>query len=165
MAEKTRFRLSKHADDVVILGGKAFSSFGYLLAALASYVCLCFLTYAVLRTELGSNQGASFITFEIATGGDPYNFKELAFSHPLLWLWILILHLLSWLMIPILAATAVDAANRKWEERLKWDIELLYEMRRILKAYAEMPQGKADDFARQFLEEAEIKLASTKPKE
>ncbi|SRR6266851_403270 len=160
------FAVSKYTDKVVNAGGKLLSSFSYVLTALVIYVILCLVTYIVLRITLGSDGGASFITFEIATGGDAFNFKELAVSHPIVWVWILVVHVASWLMVPVLAATAIDAAIRKWDERrLALEMELRGEMNRVLGAYAGLPKQEADRIAQQFLAESQVKLASRKGRE
>jgi hypothetical protein len=155
------FSFSKYADKAGTAGGRFLSSFNYLLIALLIYIVLCLVMYLVLNVTLGPNAGASFITFDIATGGDPFNFKEVAFSHPVVWVWILVVHAVSWLMVPVLAATAVDAAYRKWEERrLALDMELREEMGRILNAYAGLPKDEADQIAQQFLADSRAMLAN-----
>lgn len=151
------FSISKYADKAGTAGGRFLSSFNYVLTALLIYLILCLVTYMVLRIALGPNAGASFVTFEIATGADPFNFKELAISNPVVWVWILVVHMASWLMVPVLAATAVDAAHRKWEERRQaLDTELREEMCRILNAYAGLPKDEADRIAQQFLDSKAI---------
>lgn len=154
------FGVLKLTDRAGSKAGGFLSSFGYVILTLCFYVLLCFITYLVLRANLGSDGGAAFISFEIATGGDPFNFKDLAFSHPILWIWILVLHVASWLMVPVLAATAVDAAHRKWEERrLALDVELRAEMGRILAEHAGVPKDEAERIIQQFLEDSRQKLA------
>lgn len=156
-----RFAFSKYADKALTTGGRLLSSFTSILTVLFIYVVLCLVTYLVLRITLGPEAGPSFITFEIATGGDPFNFKELAISQPVVWIWILAIHTASWLMVPVLVGTALDAAYRKWEERrLALDLELSREMSRILKEYTGVPKDEADRIAQQYLADLAARLAN-----
>ncbi|MEK6322987.1 MAG: hypothetical protein AABN33_15040 [Acidobacteriota bacterium] len=96
--------------------GRFFESFTALLLALFFYLVLTFSTYVVLAWNLPDNGRAAFITYEVATGSDPKDFRDDVKQFPL-WLWILAMHVVSWLIVPVLAATAVDAAYRVWEGR------------------------------------------------
>jgi len=101
---------------------------------------------------LPREEGPSFIAYAIATGGDPFNFSELAQPHPLLWVWILIVHVLSWLIVPVLAATAIDAAYRKWEERREeLEVELQSEMCGVIERQLGLGKEEADLIAAQLL--------------
>lgn len=140
--------------------GRFLSNFGYVLTTLIIYVLFSLVTYGVLRVGLGANAGPSLITFIIATGGDPYNFKELSTTHPVVWGFIIVLHVLSWLIVPVLAATAVDAAYRKWEERVReLDTELTDEVRRLLEQHAGLTADDAELAARRMLDDTEKALA------
>ena len=153
-------KISSHTNKVGSAVGRFLSSFGYVLTTLIVYLVMCFATYLVLRIGLGLGNGASFIAFEIATGGDPYNFKEIAASRPVLWMWMLALHVLSWLIVPVLAATAVDAAYRRWEARVQeLDEALQDELSGILERHVGLPQIEAGQVAEQMLKEAQKKLA------
>jgi len=124
---------------------------------------ICLITYVVLRATIGPGRGASFIAYEIATGGDPFNFKELAAPHPILWVWILILHAVSWLMVPVLAATAVDAAYRRWEQRMdELDMEVQDEMTGILQRHVGIDGDQAEEIAQELWKKMSRKLAIKK---
>lgn len=97
--------------------GGFFSNFTRVLQMLFIYVVLCVGTYILLIAELGPDKRAAFIAYQVATGGDPYNFSEALRPFPFTWGWILVLHVLSWLIVPVLAATAIDAAYRAHEEK------------------------------------------------
>lgn len=154
-------RISRHANKAGSVTGRFLSSFSYVLTTLFVYFVACFITYLALRIGFGPDQGAAFIAYEMATGGDPYNFKELAPAHPVLWVWMLVLHLLSWLIVPVLAATAVDAAYRKWEERRQeLDLELRDEIGKLLKAHVGLQEEEANQVAHQLLEDEQKKLAN-----
>ena len=143
--------------------GRFLSNFGYVLTTLVIYLFFCLVTYAVLRIGLGADAGPSLITYIIATGGDPYNFKELSTTRPVIWGFIIVLHIFSWLIVPVLAATAVDAAYRKWEDRVReLDTELTDEVRRLLEQHAGLSPDAADLTARRMLGDTEKTLAIRK---
>lgn len=158
-------KLSGHLETVGRAAGRFLSSFSYVLTTLLVYVVMCFITYGVITLALGANKGAAFITFEIATGGDPYNFKEIAAAHPFLWIWILALHAMSWLIVPVLAATAVDAAYRNWEDRMRvLEMELQDEMVGVLERHANVSKAEADRIAQEWLTETHKRVAIKKKK-
>jgi len=96
--------------------GRFFENFTAVLLALLLYLVLTVLTYFALAWSLPDKGTAAFITYEVATGGDPKDFRGDVKQFPL-WLWILAMHVASWLIVPVLAATAVDAAYRVLESR------------------------------------------------
>lgn len=158
-------RLSQYVETAGRVTGRFLSSFTYVLTTLLVYAIICLLTYVFVRLTLGPNEGASFVTFEIATGGDPFNFKELAVSHPILWIWLLLVHSMSWLIVPVLAATAVDAAFRQWEDRKSaLEVELGDEMSRVLERHVKVPKEEASRIAQEFLTEASKRITMIKKK-
>lgn len=114
--------------------GNFLSKLNYLLLTLAVYFILALFTYAILLCTLWPAwRKAGFIAYEIATGGDPYNFFNEVANYPVLWEWLLILHLIAWLMVPILVGTAADAAFRQYEERRS---ETEKRLRQLIKNHA-----------------------------
>jgi hypothetical protein len=97
--------------------GRFLSNFTYVLLTLFVHIGLTILTYILLSYALPAEKSAGFIAYEIATGGDPYNFVGDIQSHYWTWRWILLFHVISWLIVPVIAATAVDAAFRIYEQR------------------------------------------------
>jgi hypothetical protein len=138
-------KFSKFVTGAGATAGRFFSSLTYVLSALLIYITLSVLTYMWLAFQLAPAHGkASFIAYEVATGGDPFNFAGDLQQYNLLWVWILIFHAISWLIVPIVAATAVDLAFNAWEEkRLELDERLLDQMSEIIGGQLGIPQEEA----------------------
>lgn len=98
--------------------GHFLSNFTYVAITLGVYIFLSIVTFIVLFWVFSPEYGKGFlIAYGVTTGGDPLGFADELDGHKLVWAWLLILHLLSWLVVPVLAATAVDAAYRVVEQR------------------------------------------------
>lgn len=112
--------------------GRFLSNFSNVFVTLIIYLSLSLVTYIWLAIALGSLSGKSAnIAYKVATGSDPLEYVQDLNKFPLLWPWILIFHVLSWLIVPVLTATAVDAAYRVAEETR---IEAENDMRSRLRA-------------------------------
>lgn len=143
--------------------GRFLSSFSYVLTTLTIYSVLCLVTYILLLMTLEPQDGPSFIAYEITTGGDPFNFREVAPSHPVLWIWILFMHILSWLIVPVLAATAIDAAYRQWEERQEGlKLEVQTEMCGVLERNTALQTHEANQVAQALWDQLDKTLAIKK---
>src|ERR1041384_2860910 len=91
-----------------------------LLQLILIYIVLIMGTSIALLINLPADDPATafFIAYGVATGSDPLDYRETVLQeHHILLSWLLFIHLLSWLWIPLIAATAVDAVNRINEER------------------------------------------------
>lgn len=122
-------RVSKFFDRVGLKVGIFLANLTYLVATLIVYAILSVLTYLWLSFTLSNPGSARFIAYEISTGGDPFNFRADLAQHVWLWRWMLLFHILSWLIVPVLAATAVDATYRLLEQRrLELDRKLMSNM-------------------------------------
>ena len=122
-------RFSKFLDRVGLRVGKFLTNLTYLVVTLLVHAMLSVLTYFWLSFTLSNPGSARFIAYEISTGGDPFNFSADLAKHVWLWRWILLFHVLSWLVVPVLAATAVDATYRLLEQRrLELDRRLMSNM-------------------------------------
>lgn len=106
---------SNRGRSIVGMLGDFFSSIRKLLIALAIYVALWIGLFAALYWELSNFREAGFIAYIIATGGDPYNFKDLGEKYPFIWAYISIMHVASWLIVPVLIAAVIDATYRQYE--------------------------------------------------
>ncbi|HVF57451.1 MAG TPA: hypothetical protein VM934_14955 [Pyrinomonadaceae bacterium] len=131
--------------------GRFFSNLGWLVKTLAIYLCLTFATFLALLVKFWPNcQKPGFIAYEIATGGDPFNFQS-DFSREdwPLWTWLLILHVLAWLIVPILIGTAADAAYRVFEDRRS---RAERKLRRIIRKKAAEKLKLTGDALEEFIE-------------
>jgi hypothetical protein len=157
---------SKVAKRTGVAIGRFLSNFSYVLSTLLLHVLLSGITYLVLKIVLGSGKREAFIAYEIATGGDPFNFSDIFSPHPILWAWILMFHVISWLIVPVLAATAVDAAYRVWEEkRLEVDKRLQEQMRAVVERQIGVTGDAAIQIVLDQLEEMRKQLEKLKERE
>lgn len=130
--------------------GRFFSSLNSLILALAGYLFISLITYVSLLAQFWpSYSKAGFITYEIATGGDPFNFQAELAGHHLLWHWLLSVHVGAWLIVPILIGTAVDAAFRQYEER---QAEREKRLRKIIRKEARERLKLSGDTLEEFVE-------------
>jgi hypothetical protein len=56
------------------------------------------------------------IAYDVAFGGSPLPYADVLSNFPVLWKAVQIFHIVAWLIVPVLAATMVDAAYRMFEE-------------------------------------------------
>jgi hypothetical protein len=96
--------------------GRSASSKKFLLTTLLVFVALWLMLFVSLYVQLFDFEKAGFIAYVVATGGDPFNFRDLS-EQRFIWIVITILHVFSWLIVPVLIATIIDAAYRVYEER------------------------------------------------
>jgi hypothetical protein len=129
--------------------GRVLSDFTYVLGTLMFYIVLGLATYIVLKTRLPVETGrAGFIAYVIATGGDPSNFAKELEIHYWSWRWVLAFHIISWLVVPLLGAAAIDVAYRMYERRRTEDHEsLLDKMEEVIKGNTKLPVGEAESAA------------------
>lgn len=99
--------------------GRVLVKFNYVVALLGGYTLLSLFTGVWLTIDLGAFRGlASMISYEVSTGGSPLPFiRDIEKPFPYLWAWLLFFRVISWLIVPVLIATAVDAAYRILETR------------------------------------------------
>ena len=137
--------------EISIKLGRFLSNLQYVLSTLVVYVALGFLTFFLLAIQSDINKTkAGFIAYEMSTGGDPYNFLAEVQHHSLLWSWLLVFHVISWLIVPILAATAVDGAFRSWEQkRLRLESKLMAIMITVITAHADVSPENARRIAQE----------------
>lgn len=138
--------------------GRYLSNFTYVLSTLVFYLFLTLLTYVLLAFKLSPEYGkAAFLAYEIATGSDPYNFSADLRQPTWLWIWILVFHVISWLIVPVLAGTAVNAAFHSWEQRkLALNKELLVLMEKAIVDQLRLPAHEAKRLAQELKETMEI---------
>ena len=130
--------------------GRLFSNPEALLYALLIYVALTAGLFLAMLWNLWPNvNDASFAAYEIATGGDPFNFKKDWGKDRLIWTWILVLHVVSWLIVPVLIATAIDAAYRIFEQTSRAEKTL----REIIGGTARNELNLSDEEAKKFMED------------
>lgn len=136
--------------------GRFLSDFSYVLSTLVAYVLLSVATYVSIKLVVPSGPvGHLFMAYELATGSDPLNFVTTLQRHRLLWYWILAFHILSWLIVPVLAGTAVSAAFHVWQEkRAALDQQLLATMGNVIRAHG----GLSEAAARELLEQARAEM-------
>jgi len=128
--------------------GQFLTNLTYVVTTLLGYVFLSILTYLWLAARLSSPGRARFIAYEISTGGDPFNFAAELYQHVWLWRWVLLFHVISWIIVPVLAATAVDATFRLWEQRrLELDRRLMSQMVDIIVEHLGMKDDEAQRLA------------------
>lgn len=110
-----------------------FSNFTYLTLALIIYMLLSGGTWLALRGTLAPDYGkAAAIAYTVATGGDPYNYTKDLAQYFCMWQWIRLFHIISWLAVPVLIATAIEAAHRANEARTnEWEMILLDEFEHL----------------------------------
>jgi hypothetical protein len=102
-----------------------------LMWILVAYAALAFGTYIALTLclETGGTSTPFVIAYGVVTGSDPIPLYSDFKGHNWLYGWILFIHLLSWLFIPLIAAAALDAVYRINEEKKnkgKRDLEIIF---------------------------------------
>jgi hypothetical protein len=128
---------------------RLLSSLNALLTLLTIYLSLIIITYLLIKFSLGPGSAAEFITYETATGGDPFNFGQQFINHPLLWHWLLFIHIISWLIVPVLTATAVDIVFHVWErKRIQLDQQIENNMIQALIINTRLSPEEAEGFVR-----------------
>jgi hypothetical protein len=134
--------------------GRFFSNPQYLLVSLLAYLGLCLLLYILVLSKLPLDYDkAAFVTFDIATGGDPYNFTADLISNKLIWTWALVIHLLSWLIMPVLIAMVVDAAYNFFEEgKIKAERKVQKRIRQIGRDNLKLSGDNLEEFVDEQIE-------------
>lgn len=100
--------------------GRYFSNFKYLLFTLFLYTICALVTWIALLFKFKFNlKTATGIAYTLSTGGDPYSQPEALQLGWGWWLWFFLFHILSWLLVPVLIASAIECAHRTNEERSK----------------------------------------------
>ena len=111
--------MSKHTrtQRLGVKTGRLLSKFSFVLATLGGYVALSLMMYLWLAIDLSQWRGnAAVIAYDVALGGSPLPYAAVVSPFPFLWKALEIFHAFAWLIIPVLAATMVDAAYRMFEE-------------------------------------------------
>ncbi|MDQ3802256.1 MAG: hypothetical protein M3416_00135 [Acidobacteriota bacterium] len=134
---------------IVGVTGDLSSSPKFLLGMLFLYFAMWLALFLALHIQLFEFENAGFIAYEIATGADPFNFKDLG-KHPLIWTLISILHVMSWLVLPVVIAVVIDATYRIYEERrLRAEKKVKRRIRQIGREHL----GLSGDALEEFVEE------------
>jgi len=138
--------------------GQYLTNLTYVVATLVIYGFLSVLTYLWMASKLSSTQ-ARFIAYEVSTGGDPFNFAAQLSQHVWLWRWVLVFHVVSWIIVPVLAATAVDATFRLWEQRrLELDRKLMAQMVGVIVEHLGLESEEAERVAQKTRQGMESEL-------
>lgn len=102
---------------LVVRIGRFLSTFSFVACTLGGYIVLSLLIYLWLVVDLSHWTGhAGVIAYDVALGGSPLPYGALLSDFPFLWKALQIFHFFAWLIVPVLAATMVDAAYRLYEE-------------------------------------------------
>jgi hypothetical protein len=146
--------MAKHharKEKFLVKTGRLLSNSGFVARALAGYVLLSFTMYLWLVIDLGHWRGDSgVIAYDVALGGSPLSYDIVLSRFPFLFIALEVFHGLAWLIVPVLAATMVDAAYRTFEEdRRRKETEL----RRSIGRWARK-QGMSTEAAKEFTDEA-----------
>lgn len=118
------------------------------------YLSIGLLYFAILPWLVGSlSYGqAFFIVLGLLTGGDPYSFKTTVESSNVAWGLAWLIHIASWLIIPILVGMALT------EAAVRMKVERRRELVTSLKAWAKasgLSEENAQGFAQEALREIE----------
>lgn len=145
---------AKFGARVSSLTGRFLSSVPNVLSTLGIYVVLSWLTYFVLTGVYGFDQGKAFrITYAVAGAGDPFALPDVQ-QHYWLWRWLLVFRVLAWLLIPVLVATAVDAAYRVFETNKKRsEARVRRQMRKIGREQLNLTGSALDEFVNEQYEQ------------
>lgn len=123
--------------------GKFLYSLTSLMLALGVYIILCVFTFVLLRIYLDPSQNPDLVTYIIATGGDVDTYLPILRAHNIAFYWVLIFHVISWLIVPILAAAAVDGAYRLYEQhKIKAARSVELTMVELLKLNTDLPDDQ-----------------------
>jgi hypothetical protein len=123
--------------------------FVYLAVSIANVFLIAWVTGATYSES-------SWIAYEIATGGDPFNFYNQLRPYWFLWIWILIFHVVSWLLVPILVGLSVTSITASWAERraqLKKQLQTL--LSELYTTHAGMSPSEAEKLAIEMLSSME----------
>jgi hypothetical protein len=134
--------------------GRFFSNPQYLIISLLAYLGLCLFLYILVLCKLPLDYDtAGFVTFDIATGGDPHNFTEKLTTSSLIWTYALGIHFLSWLIMPVLIAMVVDAAYKFFEEsKIKAEKKVEKRIRQIGRDRLDLSGEALDEFVDEQLD-------------
>lgn len=125
------------------------SNLNSLLLTLLAYVLTVLFTYLLLKVRIGSGHHEAFIVYQIATGGDPYNFASTFANNVWVWRWLLVLHIFSWLIVPVLAATAVDVVfSIREKKRFALEDQIENAMIQALMTHTTLSSADSTAFAR-----------------
>ena len=147
--------MAKHSltrkEKLVVNTGRLLSKSGFVAGILGGYVMLSFMMYLWLVLDLGHWRGDSaVIAYDVALGGSPLPYDIVLSRFPFLLIALEVFHGVAWLIVPVLAATMVDAAYRTFEEdRRRKEREL----RRSIGRWARK-QGMSVEEAKEFEDEA-----------
>jgi hypothetical protein len=107
----------RRVERLVVRLGRLLSKFSFVAGTLGIYIVLSLLIYLWLVVELRHWTGdAAVIAYDVSLGGSPLPYCLLLSEFPYLWKALEVFHFFAWLIVPVLAATMVDAAYRMFEE-------------------------------------------------
>lgn len=137
--------------------GEQLGNFNTLFYLLFLYLVGCLATYFILRCQLPSNQSPALVTYLVATGGDPAPFLLILTDNPVGYYWIGFLHILSWLIVPAVIASLIDASYRLHEQHmLKAERTLRNGLKEILTT-SPLPAETKQELIEQFIDDLKSK--------
>jgi hypothetical protein len=137
--------------------GRSTANLKRLGATLGAYVALSVGTYLWLAADLKTLRGAAAtIAYDLSTGGSPLQYSsEIRPAFPALWFWLSLFHIVSWLIVPVLAATTIDVAYRIYEQKRLRAEKRLRRRFRNFGITRGLKGNELDDFVEQALENIE----------
>lgn len=105
------------ARKLIVKAGRLLSNCSFVAVTLGCYIILCLIMYLWLVIDLSQWLGYSaIIAYDLALGGSPLPYVHVLSDYPVLWRALKIFHGVAWLIVPVLAASMVDAAYRTYEQ-------------------------------------------------
>ena len=133
--------------------GFFLSRFHSVLLTLGVYLILSLFTWGALLWAMSPDRKkASAIAYTVSTGGDPIPITELH-QFRLLYAWVLVFRVGTWLVVPVLAAAAIDASYRAFEERRRTAEVRLKERLRTVGQGAQLSGQSLEDFVQAAFDE------------
>lgn len=136
---------------LVVKAGRLLSKFSFVAGTLGGYIVLSLLVYFWLAMDFSQWRGyPAVIAYDVALGGSPRPYAEILSNSPVLWKAIQVFHVIAWLIVPILAATMVDAAHRMYSEN---QLRKERNLRRSIRAWGRARKIPEDEL-RDLIDEA-----------
>lgn len=132
----------------IVKTGRLLSNWKFVAFTLVGYIALCLIIYLWLVITLGRWLGYSaIIAYDVSLGGSPLPYVHVLSDYPVLWRGLKAFHAIAWLIVPVLAATMVDAISRTYvEDQRRKELKL----RRSIRAWVRLR------LKNQHLSEAEV---------
>lgn len=151
MTFKKEMSKQPFTERLVVRTGRLLSKFSFVAGTLGGYIILGLIVYLWLVVDLGQWRGyPAMIAYDVAFGGSPLPYAGVLSNFPVLWKAVQIFHVVAWLIVPVLAATMVDAAYRVFEENQRRKERKL---RRLIRAWGKI-RNIPEDKLRDLIDEA-----------